>query len=160
MASTRDLIGERGESIIRVLLTRFYGRRQPLFRPHFLGDKYPTVDFLVELVGSTARVVPFFFVQAKATAEGYTKHENRLKVRVSQDDMQRLVLYPAPTYIIGVDEPQEKGYIMAAVSTRIARVSSLPTTHPLDDTTLRTLYDEVLQYWQANGADFSTSLLS
>ncbi len=160
MSATQDFIGERGESIIRVLLTRFYDQPEPRFRPHFLGEKYPTVDFLVELVGAPAGIVPYFFVQAKATSQGYTMRDHRLKVQVSQADFQRLVSYPAPTYIIGVDEPREVGYILAAISGRVARVPSLPTTHPLNETTLRALYEEVLRYWQTNAADFSASVLS
>ncbi len=69
------------------------------------------------------------------------------------------MLYPAPTYIIGVDERQETGYIVAAVSHRIARLPSLPTTHPLNETILQALYDEVLEYWQANSVDFTISIL-
>ena len=36
---------------------------------------------------------------------GYTAEENRLRVQVTQDDIDRMVAYPAPTYVVGIDEP-------------------------------------------------------
>jgi hypothetical protein len=47
-----DEIGDRGESIFEVRVTRPCGPGgEPLFRPHFLGEKKATLDFLVELLG-------------------------------------------------------------------------------------------------------------
>jgi hypothetical protein len=48
--ATGDDIGGRGESIFYVLLTNFCGRSRPFFRPHFLGEKFATLDYLVELI--------------------------------------------------------------------------------------------------------------
>jgi hypothetical protein len=46
----RDLIGERGEAIFRVLMTRKHPKRGYLFEhPRFLGEKKRTIDFHVEL---------------------------------------------------------------------------------------------------------------
>jgi hypothetical protein len=157
MMAVRDALGERGESIVRVLLTRLYSRPQPYFRPQFLGDKHPTVDFFVELVGVTEPITPFFFVQVKATTQGYTKEHHHLKVQVVAAEVQRLLAYPAPTYILGVDEPQERGYLLAALAGGPRRIASLPTRYPLDQTTLHGLYEEVLAFWQANGTTFRTS---
>jgi SAM-dependent methyltransferase len=50
-----------------MLLTRFFGRSRPFFRAQFLGDKHPAIDFLVELLGVTTPLVPYFFVQADFT---------------------------------------------------------------------------------------------
>lgn len=154
-----DDIGRRGEAKVVLLLTRADGRKEPLFRPQFLGEKYRTVDFLVELVGADADVIPYFFVQAKATTNGYTKKERRLKVGVSRADMRRLVAYPAPTYIIGIDDTTFlSGYLMAAVPSGPDRLSSLTTAYPLDDwATLRDLYDEVKAFWDAAGVSFTAS---
>jgi len=47
---TKDDIGNRGESIFRVLITDPYGPgRNSLFRPYHLGEKLPTLDFFNEL---------------------------------------------------------------------------------------------------------------
>ena len=48
----KDLIGKRGETIAREHLLDFCGNPSPYFDPHPLGEKCPTFDFLVELVGA------------------------------------------------------------------------------------------------------------
>lgn len=159
MATTRSVIGKRGESIAVVRLTQLFGPIQPLFRPHFLGDTYPTIDFLVELLGvpTSLGVVPFFFIQAKATTSGYVKLNGNLKVRVSRADMARYVCYPAPTYIFGIDEPGERAYVFAATTGGPRQLSSPPTRYPLDQPNLQALYDEVLDYWTTSGSRFDAS---
>ena len=47
----RDYIGKRGEAIATAALLDFCGNPEPYFDPHFLGEKCPTYDFLVELLG-------------------------------------------------------------------------------------------------------------
>jgi len=131
-----------------------------MFRPHFLGEKYPTLDFLVELVGATGSLVPYFFVQAKATTQGFTKRPRNLRVHVSEVDMRRLVAYTARPYTIGVDAAREEGFIIAAITGGPRRIPSLTTRHPLNQATLQLLYDEVPLFWQTNGASFSSSSLA
>lgn len=109
----RDVIGERGEAIFRVLITRRHPVDGFLFgSPRFLGEKNRTVDFLVELFHD-APVTPFLFVQVRSTRAGYTG-DGRLKVKVSGSHIERLVAYPAPTYIVGIDEARERGYLLSA----------------------------------------------
>jgi hypothetical protein len=63
-----DDIGDRGQWLCCLILTQICpGRSEPYFRPTFLGDKHPTFDFLVELVGAEG----YFFVQVKSTRQGY-----------------------------------------------------------------------------------------
>jgi len=137
-------LGQRGEALFYVLITKSYGRMKPIFRPQFLGDKWPIVDFIVELVGA---ITLYFFVQVKTTRDGYTKRTNRLKVQVSADDMCKLASYPAPTYIIGIDEIKEEGYILSANGEWLNRVSSLPTAFPINKTNQDLLYEEVNRFW-------------
>ena len=47
---TKDDIGERGQWLFTLLVTDLRGRDDPFFRPRFLGDKYPTFDYIVEVV--------------------------------------------------------------------------------------------------------------
>jgi hypothetical protein len=132
------------------MLTRFCNRRRPFFRPHFLGDKFIALDYLVELLDAGPST-PYFFVQVKTTTQGYTRSKrlgNRLKIQVSADDMQRLIHYPAPTYIIGIDEQAERGYIVSANDGSPTRLTSLTTDFPLDCTTLERLWYEVQTYWE------------
>lgn len=148
--SISDDIGTRGEALFYVLMTQFCGRPRPYFRPHFLGQKFIALDYMVELV-DIGPVTPYFFVQVKTTAQGYTKGSRttrRLKVQISPDDMHRLVNYPAPTYVIGIDERDEIGYIVSANAGSPVRFSSLPTVFPLTGDTLARLWEEVRTFWE------------
>lgn len=148
----REIIGERGEAIFRVLLTRKHPTRGYLFdHPRFLGEKKRTIDFYVELFHKEY-LIPFFFVQVKSTAEGYTLKEHRLKVQITATDMERLAAYPAPTYIVGIDEADEQGYIVSANGERKTGFASLCTDYPLNPDILALLWDEVAAYW-ANSID-------
>ena len=71
--TVRDLIGKRGEAIVCAGLTDFCGRHLPYFDPHPLGEKCPTFDFLVELLGCRFLTRRSFFAQVKATKLGYTE---------------------------------------------------------------------------------------
>jgi Domain of unknown function (DUF4365) len=143
----RDIIGERGEAIFRVLITRKHPTRGYLFdHPRFLGEKKRTIDFHVELFYDES-LIPFFFAQVKATSEGYTQREHRLKIQVTATDMKRLAAYPAPTYIIGIDEPGEQGYLLSANGEHRSGISSLCSQYPLNPEILALLWDEVAAYW-------------
>jgi hypothetical protein len=145
--STKDHLGRRGENIAFVRLTEVCQVNDlPYFVPHFLGDKCPLFDVLVELVGAGSKT-PYFFAQVKATREGYNK-KGRLKVKVEKSDVIGIVLYPAPTYVIGIDEMQEKAYIVAVYGSMNKKISSLSTAHELNATTLKLLWDEVRDYWK------------
>jgi hypothetical protein len=98
----RNSIGQRGEAIFQVLLTKFHGRNKPIFRPQFLGDK-------------------------------------------------RLALLPAPTYIIGIDEINETGYIISANGQYRKSLRSLSTQFPINKNTQDTLWMEVQNYWNRFG---------
>src|SRR5215213_2204868 len=102
----RNALGARGEAIFYTLMTEFHSDAGPIFKPQFLGEHWPTVDYLVELAGVDG-AVPYFFVQVKTTRSGYTRRERRLKIAVNERDMRRLAAFPAPTYIAGIDEREE-----------------------------------------------------
>jgi hypothetical protein len=145
----KDIIGGRGESIFQVLITRKHPTRHYLFDlPRFLGEKKQTIDFLVELFHDES-LVPFFFVQVKTTSEGYSIQEHRLKVQVTSTDMQRLAAYPVPTYIVGIDEVGEQGYLISANGECSTGFSSICTNFPLTPEILALLWDEVTGFWQA-----------
>lgn len=143
----RNAIGERGEVIFQTLITKFDEKPKPRFRPGFLGDKWETVDFFVELVDAPSPK-PYFFVQVKTTQQGFTKRENRLKVQIKKDSIADLAAYPAPTYVVGIDEPNEDGWLLAVTGQTQRRISSLPTEHPINPFNRERLYEEVLSYWQ------------
>jgi hypothetical protein len=155
-----DDIGGRGEAIFYVRLTELCGRRRPFFRPHFLGEKFATFDYVVELLGA-GEGTPFFFVQVKTTTRGYTKTTpSSLRVRVSARDVRRMVLYPAPTYVVGIDERWEVGYLLAVHGSMRGPLATLPTTYPLDCANLGRLWDEVKQYWDRRDMVMQESVFS
>ena len=65
----KDLIADRGESILKVLITDWCRNNAnlPWFSEAvFLGQKHQTTDFMVELYGAGA-TFSMFYVQVKAT---------------------------------------------------------------------------------------------
>ncbi len=142
----RDALGLRGEAIFTVLMTEFHSKAGSIFKPQFLGDKWQYVDFIVELVG-TGDIVPYFFVQVKTTRQGYTKKLRRLKVKVPQEHICGLASYPAPTYIVGIDEPEEKGYIVSANGEYLSSLSSLSTEFLINKPNREVLWEEVNNFW-------------
>lgn len=123
--------------------------RGQIFRPQFLGDKWPFVDYLVALEDA-GPLTPFFFVQVKTTRKGYTAKDNRLKVGAPASHMLGLVSYPAPTYIVGIDEVSETGYIVSANGESLASLSSMSTEFPINAMNQNRLWTEVRAYWNAS----------
>lgn len=148
--SEADLVGHRGETIFRFLVTRKDPDAYRLFdEPRFLGEKKATLDFYLE-IRHASDVVPFAFFQVRATRRGYTSR-GRLRIRASARDLKRLAAFPAPTYIVGVDEHREHAFIVSASDARTGGFSSISTRYPLDQDVLRELWAEVAEYWAAHG---------
>jgi hypothetical protein len=109
-----------------------------------LGDKYPAFDYIVEVVDRPAY---FFFVQVKGTTLGYTAEEHRLRVQVTQDDIDRMVACPAPTYVVGIDVNAIGVGFLLSVNEARANVASLTTRFRIDCGVLERLGDEVIDFW-------------
>lgn len=120
-----------------------------MFRPQFLGDKWPTVDFIVELLG-VRNLKPFFFVQVRTTYFTETADKDRLAVQINRTTVSGLSQYPVPTYIVGVDSKKKMAYLVSANGESNSGVSSLCQTFSLDDdAVLESLWTEVADFWQA-----------
>src|SRR5689334_20765389 len=130
---TSDQIGRFAELIAETDLSRpVRGRyRRPLFRAVRLGEKYPIVDFLVDILGPDDLALGFFFAQVKGTTLLPTGA--RLAVDVDAERYNRLVRIPAPTYLLGVDVSAEETYLIAAHRPRAAGVSSITRAFRLRD---------------------------
>jgi hypothetical protein len=115
----------------------------------------------VELVDGGDKT-PFFFVQVKTTRKDYTKKQipPRLRVEVSETDVQRMVSYPAPTYVVGVHEDHERAFIIAVHGTMSEAIASITTAHELNVETLRRLWDEVRDFWRSHEMTQKTSSFS
>jgi hypothetical protein len=145
--TSRDLAGKRGELIAAERLLDYCGNPLPYFNPHLLGEKFPTYDLLVELIGGSGSK-PYFLAQVKSTRSGGRKGMTDLKVQVKPRDVRAMLACPIPTYLIGVDEKAEIAYIVSIHGKLAGGISSIPMAYPLDRHNLRILRDEVRAYWR------------
>src|ERR1700693_292120 len=136
----------------------FHGAR-PLFRPAHLGSKWPTADVAVELVDRPGQ---FFLVQVKTTRGGKSApaRRRRLRTPVTRSDFNALARAKLLTYIVGVDERQERAYIRVAVGLRRRNLASISLKHSLGQASVRrSLFNEVASFWSGVGrkvaAEFS-----
>lgn len=116
--------GNRGEAIAIVRLTE-----GNLFRIYFLGEKAPTVDFLLEVAEYKCRY--FALVQVKSTARDQQK-KDRLTVELTNDDRIRIESNPFPTYLVGVDVEKEIVYFTPVFdTTNLKYTAHMPTKYRL-----------------------------
>ena len=100
----REVTGFRGEKIVELCLTDYRAFDAPLFRPGFLGDKWPAIDFLIELNSVPGRRL-YFFAQVKSTGGALTSGARSLTISSKKEDIAHLLEIPGPTYLFGVHEP-------------------------------------------------------
>jgi len=147
MPIDKDALGARGESIFRSVITKLHGDK-PLFRPAFLGEKWPVADFGIELWAHPGKL---FLIQVKATSSTVNT-QKRLPIGVAVGRANALYGAPMPSFVVGVHEPSEEAYIVTADARRTSRISTIPTKFPLGSATVRqTLHDEVLAFWNGLG---------
>lgn len=154
--TARDWIGKRGEAIVTTQLMDFCGNSDPYFDVRPLGEKCPTFDYLVELINA-GDSVPYFLAQVKATRKGFTKKERRLLVQVEEEDVGRMVRCPFPTYLIGVDEPNDRAYVVAVQGSISGPIASMPSRYPLTPRNFHRLWEEVTAHWKKLDAAAKTS---
>lgn len=118
----------------------------------------PTVDAYVEAI-TPSTSAPFFLAQVKTSTRGYTVREGRLKLSVSSEHLRRLAAHAAPTYLVGIDEPNEEGYIVSANGESAVGFSSMCTDHPLDADVIAALHSEVTSYWADPSAGVNSALV-
>ena len=144
-----DVTGFRGEKIVELCLTNYEQFPAPLFRPCFLGDKWPALDFYVEL--TTVRGWrPYFFVQAKSVTAPLAEAARTMRVGIDRREISRLLQIPGPTYLFGVHEPSQRVFVRS-VHSRHSRsaLTSIPVEYELTSSNLRRLQLEVRDYWRS-----------
>lgn len=146
-----DVTGFRGEKLTELALTDYSEFSKPLFQPGFLGDKWPAIDFYVELTNVRGKR-PYFFVQTKATTSQLSSNSTNLRVSTKKYDIERLLKIPGPTYIIGVHEPSKRTFIRS-VHTGLPKkaITRIPVTYELSPANLQILHDEVRDFWKTTG---------
>ena len=148
IAKLRDVTGFRGEKFVEICLTNFVPPVGYLFRPGFLGDKWPAIDFYVELDGIVGKR-PYFFVQTKTTSAKLSIEVDSLRISSTKNDVNRLLQIPGPTYILGVHEPSGRVFAKSVHSGVEAKaITRIELKHELHTTNLQRLYDEVRLFWQ------------
>lgn len=155
-----DVTGFRGEKIVELCLTNYKDFKEPLFHPGFLGDKWPTIDFYVELT-NVNKWRPYFFGQTKSTRASLSPRAKTLKVRMDYEDIIRLKKIPGPTYIFGVHEPSMRVYIRAIHRrTPNKTVTTIPLSNELTSKNLQILYREVKNHWNNTNSKPNKSVFS
>jgi len=146
----RDVTGFRGEKIIELCLTDYAAFPAPLFRPGFLGDKWPAIDFYVELTGVSNRR-PYFFVQVKTSTAKIRRGTTNLTISSTRRDVSRLLQVPGPTYILGVHEPSKRVFARAVhADSPVKAITRIPLAYELTSANSRMLHQEVREFWQTS----------
>lgn len=162
-----DERGNFAQDICKMWLHTWCRDGRPIFHAEFLGDKFESVDFYVELT-DVERAKYFFFIQVKSTEAGLTKRKpQRLKIDIKEKQLHSLTKIPIPTYIIGVDLSVPPGnelnpaYIICSNTITKHRIRSIATNHRFDRTnardTLEQLWREVRMFWEHQSMTFTDS---
>lgn len=157
-----DWIGARGEFNAAAKLSGTPpGWAKPCFRPILLGEKQGGVDLLVELKGLVG-TSPFFFAQVKTTQKSYTKRRKtpRLRVGVTLSTLRRMAGFPAPAYVVGVPDTDERVYIVSVPAGATRAIPSFSTAYELTPTNLGRLWEEVRAFWAARDMRLLNSIFS
>jgi len=153
-ALLRDVIGSRGENQLELCLTNYEPYDSPLFNPGFLGDKWPVVDYYVEILGSRRKL--FFFAQAKATAKPLGP--THIRISSKRSDVRGLMKIPGPTYMFAIHEPTGRVFVQCVHSrTPVKAITRIAVTNELTPPRLKDLHDEVKLFWQTNTFKPATS---
>ena len=143
----REITGFRGEKILELCLTDYRDFARPLFRPGFLGDKWPAIDYYVELTSVRGQRL-YFFAQAKATGARLGPGQTHLPISTRKKDIARLLQIPGPTYVFGIHEPSRRVFVHSVHRGIPARaITRIPVVHELTSSNLRLLHDEVRGFW-------------
>jgi len=153
----RDITGFRGEKLAELALTEYLEFPKPLFRPSFLGDKWPVIDFFVELTSVRGKR-PYFFVQTKSTSVERALAGGNLSVSTTKRNIQQLLQMPGPTYLIGVHEPTKRVFIRSVHEGLPKKsITRIPLAYELSSANLKKLHAEVRDFWGDNAHKPTTS---
>ena len=150
ISELREVTGFRGEKILELSLTDYQAFPKPLFKPGFLGDKWPAIDYYVELTSVRGKRL-YFFAQAKATRTSLVPSQTDLTISTKKKDIERLLQIPGPTYIFGIHEPSKRVFVRSVhAGVPVKAITRIPFIYELTSNNLRILYDEVRGYWANN----------
>lgn len=146
----KDVTGSRGEKILELCLTEYESLPEPLFWPGFLGDKWPAVDFYVELNAVPGKRL-YFFAQAKSTSQPLSPRAKSLTISATKEDIRQLLSIPGPTYLFGIHEPSKRVFVHSVHQGMAVRaITRIPVRFELNSRTLKELHDEIQSFWNTN----------
>ena len=124
----------------------------------FLGEKYEAKDYLVTLIDPTCGTDATFYVQVKATTKGYrgSGAKQKLKANVTKNGVGKLREANLPAYVVGIDVINEKAYL-APITPLTTALNGIPTTHQIDCTVIKKLWNEVNDYWKGRTMTLPTT---
>jgi len=154
-ADARAAIGDRGESWFQIHISQPSEEGRTFFRTTHLGGRWPTVDFLVEALG-TGENPAMFVAQVKSSSSA---GGGAIPVTFTDEAMERLGTIPIPAYLIGIDDVTGSGYILS-VNGRREPVRSVPRTYPINAENRERLWREVVEYWGRLAAQPFTSFFT
>lgn len=139
----KNAIGEKGENIFNLEISTDY-----TFRPRPLGEKWPSSDFYVELIGLKENI--YFIVQVKSTTQGLDGGNN-LKVQATAKKLRELNNYYCPTYLAGVDVNTREVYLIPINKSKKKNLTKLSTSFILNEKNRKLLYKDVKNFWVNSG---------
>jgi hypothetical protein len=146
IATIREAIGDRGELLVELCLTDYASFHSPLFKPAFLGEKWPAVDYYVELLRLKKDRL-YFLGQVKSTAVDLLP--GALRLSISKLRVNALRRIPGPTYIFGVHEPSKRVFLRGIHAKSTTGISQISFANELNAANLIRLRDEVRDFWRS-----------
>ena len=146
-----DIIGDRGEALFRVAITKWCDGAQ-WFQTVFLGAKSEGLDFEVVLIGSTVfRAVCYVQVKATAKPNRYsgTGNARRLMVALTKNDARKLGTMRLPAYVVGIDVISGAAYIRHVPAGAATGFAGISVRRPLNCRAIRKLWNEVEEFWNS-----------
>ena len=138
--------GDRGERVFFMRITDYVRFDLPLFRTAFLGDKWPNLDYLIEVIeGESAR--PFGFVQVRSTRDALNTVGRFIPMILSKRESTDLRKYKGPVYLAAVHEPTEQCYLKALHVGPPSAISRVSLQNVLNRENLLRLGNELSLYW-------------
>jgi hypothetical protein len=154
-----DIIGDRGEALFRVAITRWCGGRQ-WFQADFLGAKAEGLDFEVVLIGSTVfRAVCYVQVKATARRRRYsgTGNSRCLLVGLKSADAKKLGTMKVPAYVVGIDVISGAAYIRHVPAGATRGFRRISCRRRLNCKAIRSLWNEVEKFWNSRPSGLDAS---
>lgn len=154
-------LGDFGEDTVSQLLHRRIAGAHP-FSVHRLGEKAPTLDFIVNLVDARGHEYgPFFFIQVRTTGR-IARAGQGICANFSAHDVALAQARRVPVYLAAVlstDNNSEEIYVLGIDSAQTGGVRFVPRLFALSDETVRmAIYHEVHAYFDSGVKKFVSRL--